>query len=51
MTLQVGYRFMIINAGKPLNIQNKMIQELTLIEHVINRVEHIVDQEGATEDI
>ena len=42
---------MIVNTGKPINIQNNTIQELPLTEHVINGVEHIVDQEGATEDI
>ena len=41
MTLQVGYKVMSLNTGKPLTILKNTIHELTLPDNLIDRVEQL----------
>ena len=50
-TIQEGYIVIILKKSKTLKIRNIMIQELSLTDNVIERVEHIMDQEGTTENL
>ena len=49
MILKWGYRVMRLNTGKPPTLQNNMINELSLSENVIDIMEQLAEQEGATE--